>query len=42
MLQEFTHFIFTTVDTYLSLQTQIVPQNTHILSKSTLVLYSET
>ena len=37
ILPEFTHFIFTTINTHLSIQTQYLPQNTQILSKSTPV-----
>ena len=33
MLPKFTHFIFTTIDTHLSLQTQHLPQNIHIFIK---------
>ena len=35
MLPEFTHFVFIIIDTHLSLHTKHLPQNTHILSKST-------
>ena len=37
ILPEFTHIIFTTINIYLSIRTQHLPQNTQILSKSTQV-----
>ena len=39
ILLEFTHFIFTTINTHLSIPTQHLPQNTQILSKSIRVLW---
>ena len=37
ILQEFTHFIFTIINTHLSIRTQHLPQNTQILLKPTKV-----
>jgi hypothetical protein len=37
ILPEFTHFIFITINTHLSIRTQQLSQNTQILSKSTLI-----
>ena len=37
ILLEFTHFIFTTINTHISIQTYHLLQNTQILSKSTKV-----
>ena len=37
MLSEFTHLIFTTIETHLLQWTQNLPQNTNILSKLTPV-----
>ena len=38
ILPEFTHFIFITINTHLSIRTQHLPQNTQILSKLTWVV----
>ena len=37
ILPEFTYFIFTTINTHLSIRTQHLSQNTQILLKSTWV-----